>query len=230
MHPLERANLGDLRLWCRRAIHLQCASGRDTLSLWLEGAAEVVGVDISDVHIANARRAGEALGAPATWLCCDVLETPAELDGTADLVYTGRGAICWIQDIALWACTVARLLKPGGILHLMEDHPFLGVVDARKGKLCLRDEDYFKASVASKGWPASYIPELSGDTRDQSWKFEQQWPISAVVMALLHAGLTLEVLGEHPVGYWDIFPGVPAEALQKFPMILTLMARKPGAR
>ena len=25
------ANLGD---WCRRAIHLQCAGGRDTLSLW----------------------------------------------------------------------------------------------------------------------------------------------------------------------------------------------------
>lgn len=230
VHPLERANLGDLRTWCRRAIHLQCASGKDTLSLWLEGAREVVGVDISDGHIENARRMGEALGAPATWFRCDVLEVPAELDGTADLVYTGRGAIAWIHDLEAWARTVARLLKPGGLLHLMDDHPFLGVVEARDGRLALRDENYFRFAVASKGWPASYIPELSGDARDQSWKFEQQWPVSAVVMAVRRAGLVIEILGEHPGGYWDIFPGVPAEALQKFPMILTLMARKPPDR
>jgi hypothetical protein len=54
LHPLERRHLarfGPLGDWCRRAIHLQCASGEDSLSLWLEGAHEVVGVDISDVHI-----------------------------------------------------------------------------------------------------------------------------------------------------------------------------------
>ena len=31
LHPVERDNLGILRGWCRAAIHLQCASGRDTL-------------------------------------------------------------------------------------------------------------------------------------------------------------------------------------------------------
>jgi hypothetical protein len=41
VHRIERVNLarfGPLRQWCRRAIHLQCASGYDTLSLILEGA------------------------------------------------------------------------------------------------------------------------------------------------------------------------------------------------
>ena len=47
LHPIERTNLGDLRLWRPVAIHLQCASGCDTLSLWNEGAQRVVGVDIS---------------------------------------------------------------------------------------------------------------------------------------------------------------------------------------
>ncbi|KAF0246774.1 MAG: SAM-dependent [Planctomycetota bacterium] len=230
VRPLERANLGDLRTWCRRAIHLQCASGQDTLSLWLEGAAEVVGIDISDVHIENARRKGEALGAPATWHRCDVLEAPAELDGTADLVYTGGGAINWIQDLDGWARTVARLLKPGGVLHLLDDHPFLWVFDVAEGDLALRDASYFDAAVASKGWPASYIPELSGDARDQSWKYEQQWPISSVAMAVRRAGLILEVLGEHREGYWDIFPGVPKSTLRNLPMTFTLMARKPPAR
>ncbi len=56
LHPIERDNLGDLSDWCDTAIHLQCASGRDTLSLWNEGVKRVIGVDISDAHIANARR------------------------------------------------------------------------------------------------------------------------------------------------------------------------------
>ena len=62
LHPVERANLGDLAAWCGTAIHLQCASGRDTLSLWNEGVPQVVGVDISDVHIANARRIERGAG------------------------------------------------------------------------------------------------------------------------------------------------------------------------
>src|SRR5512146_3287535 len=40
LHPIERRNLvgrlGDFYTWCKTAIHLQCASGRDTLSLWVE--------------------------------------------------------------------------------------------------------------------------------------------------------------------------------------------------
>src|SRR5437016_944096 len=47
--------LVNLGTWCRRAIHLQCAGGRDTLSLWNQGAAEVVGVDISERMIECAR-------------------------------------------------------------------------------------------------------------------------------------------------------------------------------
>src|SRR5437773_1973974 len=62
--PCELPLLGELRGRCRRAIHLQCASGKDTMSLWNLGAAEVVGVDISDVHIANARRIAAAVNAP----------------------------------------------------------------------------------------------------------------------------------------------------------------------
>src|SRR5918997_4309 len=62
--------LADLVSWCRRVIHLQCAGGRDTLSLWNHGAHEVIGVDISERMIACARRKSAALGAPAQWIRC----------------------------------------------------------------------------------------------------------------------------------------------------------------
>ena len=47
LFPVEDDLIGDLHGRCRRAIHLQCAGGRDTLSLWNLGADEVVGVDFS---------------------------------------------------------------------------------------------------------------------------------------------------------------------------------------
>jgi len=44
----EWTSLADLAGWCQRAVHLQCAGGLDTLSLWKHSAAEVVEIDISE--------------------------------------------------------------------------------------------------------------------------------------------------------------------------------------
>src|SRR2546425_9596979 len=74
LHPIERRNLeklGPFKDWCHRALHLQCASGEDTLSLLLEGVHEVVGIDISEIHIENARWTSEQLKMPARWYHCD---------------------------------------------------------------------------------------------------------------------------------------------------------------
>src|SRR4029079_2284805 len=86
LFPVEQDLIGDLHGTCRRAIHLQCAGGRDTLSLWNHGADEVVGVDFSPRMLELAGRLTAATGAPATWVESDVLSVPAELDGTADLL------------------------------------------------------------------------------------------------------------------------------------------------
>jgi SAM-dependent methyltransferase len=230
LHPVERANLGDLRAWCGTAIHLQCASGEDTLSLWIEGARRVVGVDISDVQIANARRAAEALNAPAAFYCCDVLETPRELDGTADLVYTGRGALNWLQDLPAWAVVVARLLKPGGVFHVFDDHPasWLFTTDAQGDLQMYPNASYFQFAEASKGWPATYIGELEIGVEQQSWKYERLWTLAEVFTALTGAGLRVEHLGEHPDDYWDDLPGLKPEWVGRTPRTFSMLARKPA--
>ncbi len=107
----------------KTAIHLQCAAGEDTLSLLNLGASEVVGVDISEEMIQIAQNISNQLGANARWVRSDILELSEEMNGTADLVYTGRGAIIWIHDLNRWAQTVPRLLKPGGIFYMYEGHP-----------------------------------------------------------------------------------------------------------
>lgn len=228
LHPVERANLGDLRAWCRTAIHLQCASGRDTLSLWNEGVSQVIGVDISDVHIANARQTGEALAAPARWYRCDVLETPHELDGTADLVYTGRGALCWLHDLDGWAAVIARLLKPGGILSVFDDHPVTWLFEMDTEDLAPTRYDYFTHVESSQGWPATYIGELDVPVAQQARKVERLWPLSAVFGVLRRAGLNVEHFGEHRDEYWDGFPKLRPELKATLPMTFSMIARRPA--
>jgi SAM-dependent methyltransferase len=231
LYPPELRFLGDLRAWCRRAIHLQCAGGEDTLSLWKLGAGEVVGVDISDAMIAIARRKSAALEAPARWFQSDVLGTPHELDGTADLVYTGKGALNWLHDIDGWAGVVARLLIPGGRFYLYEGHPITWIFEQEADTLKLDPHygDYFsERAEPGQGWPATYIGELSRPKDELAVKWERQWPLGTVMNALIAAGLRVERFEEHPDSYWERFPNMPEELANKFPHTYSLLMRKDG--
>jgi SAM-dependent methyltransferase len=227
LHPIEQANLGDLRSWCASAIHLQCAAGLDTLSLWNEGVSQVVGVDIADVQIANARRLSDALNAPATWYCCDVLDTPHELDGTADLVYTGRGSLCWLHDLTAWAAVVYRLLKPGGIFHVLDDHPVSWLFDQDATTLVASGLDYFEHSEVSQGWPTSYIGDLNRPVEQHARKYERLWPLASIFQALTVAGLIVDYLGEHPEHYWNAFPNMEPHLAHRIPQTFSLRAHRP---
>ncbi len=221
--------LTDLDKWCHRAIHLQCAGGTDTLSLWNRGAREVVGIDISDRMIAVAQKKSEALNAPTTWHCCDVLDAPTELDGTADLVYTGKGALCWIMDIDAWALVVVRLLKPGGRLYLFEGHPIseLWTFEGEKYELDPEYGEYFSEQpVASSGWPSTYIGDLGMPDKVHAIKYERVWRMDQIINAILDSGLRIVRYEEHPELFWDRYPNMAPEMIRRLPQTFSLLAER----
>lgn len=227
--PPEYAYLADIKDWCRRAIHLQCAGGTDTLSLWNLGAHEVVGVDISERMLGVAKQKSDALGAPATWVHSDILSTPHELDGTADLVYTGRGALCWLMDIEAWARVVARLLKPSGRLYVYEGHPISNLFKLETTTFELDPEygDYFKKEpIADSGWPETYIGDLGKPKSEHAVKYERLWTLGDIVNAVIGAGLVVKRLEEHPDSFWDSHPNMPPELLRRVPQTFSLLASK----
>ncbi|MGV3616469.1 MAG: class I SAM-dependent methyltransferase [Fimbriimonas sp.] len=219
--------LGDLR-GCRRAVHLQCSHGMEALSLLALGAEEVVGIDISEEMLALARRKSTAVDANAMWIRADVLETPRELDGTADLVYTGRGAICWMLDLDAWAAVVARLLKPGGRLLLFEGHPLDFLWEEESAGYVLREgASYFQdAPVEERGFP--YHAALRTEPERPVELTSRAWTIGQVVTAVVGAGLRVERLEELPEPFWDQFKRIPARELARLPHTFGLVASKPG--
>ncbi len=228
--PPELDLIGDLRGRCRRAIHLQCAGGRDTLSLWNAGADEVVGVDFSPRMLALARRLSDAVDAPATWFEADVLETPHDLDGTADLVYTGRGSLMWLGDLDAWAAVIHRLLAPGGRLVLFEGHPIEWLFDVDEdGGWIATDYDYFAGVEASKGWAPEYIDRLSIPEDDQHWKYARAWTLGEVITALLGSGLRLQRVTEHPTDWWSGHLDVREDERGRIPLSFSVLATRDQA-
>ena len=227
LFPIEEALIGDLRGHCRRAIHLQCAGGRDTLSLWTLGAEEVVGIDFSPRMLELARRLSEAVGAPARWIEADVLDAPVELDGTGDLVYTGRGALMWLQDLEVWAAVVCRLLAPDGRFVLFDGHPAEWLFDVGPdGRWIVTDYDYFAGPEASKGWAPEYIDRLSIPDEAQRWKFARAWTIGEVVTALLRAGIDIDQVAEHPVDWWAGHTDALPEERGRIPLSFSVIATR----
>lgn len=234
----EIAAVGDVN--GRTLLHLQCHFGIDTLS-WARLGATVTGADFSPAAIRLARELAADLGFPdARFVESNLYDLPAHLEGQFDIVYTSRGVLGWLPDIAGWARVVAHFVAPGGIFYITEVHPVAQVFEdegVAPGELRLaypywehRDPLVFEV----KGSYADPTADV-GDQREHGWDHG----LGEIVTALIDAGLTLEWLRESPVLDWgtdflvETEPGsgrfqLPPGTAGELPLMFSLLARKPG--
>jgi SAM-dependent methyltransferase len=232
LRPFEIAEVGEVT--GRRLAHLQCHFGMDTLS-WAARGAQVSGLDFAPAAIEAARRLAAELELPARFVVADVLDAPAALGAAAfDIVYTGFGALVWLDDLRRWADAVAALLVPGGFLYLAEFHPVAAILDETEGVRVVAD--YFGAGPRRWETSGSYADRQAPTTANSTVQHEHT--LGEVVSAVAGAGLRVEFLHEHPV---TLFPRsrnlrrgadglfrTPAGTPQ-VPMSYTMRAAKPPA-
>jgi SAM-dependent methyltransferase len=113
----ERGLLREVLACAPEVVHLQSGNGLDDVALVQAGAQSVLGVDYSTVAAGAAQRRADDLGMACRYVVGLVPAVPLA-DASADLVYTGKGALIWMPDLARWADEVARLLRPGGHLFV----------------------------------------------------------------------------------------------------------------
>jgi SAM-dependent methyltransferase len=229
IRPFELAELGDVQ--GSDLLHLQCHLGTDTLS-WARHGARVVGLDFSPAAIAAATRLAADCGLEAEFVCADVYDARDALHRRKfDIVYTGIGALGWLPDIGTWAQVAADLLRPGGVLYLVEIHPIvMGVVN--DGRTI--DQDIFEAAYIK--WNEKAGTYAAPDaTFVNTATFERVHALSEVVTALLDVGLHLELFQEQSYtnAPWpwavkgdDGFYRLP-ETWPRYPLTYSLRARHP---
>jgi SAM-dependent methyltransferase len=224
--PVERRLLAPVLATSPRVVHLQSGNGTDCIDLLRAGASSVVGVDFSSVAVVAATSRARRLSSEAQYVVGAVPQTPLA-GGVADLIYTGKGALIWLSDLASWALEVFRLLAPRGCLFVYDAHPAapLWTHDVDRTSLEL-GRSYFGATRVNDTFPASAIRRFGGD--DSAQAVEWQWTLGDIVNSIIKVGLMLEHLGEHPEPFWRPQSSPNAAAWNgELPNSFTLIARRP---
>lgn len=218
----------------REVLHVQCHIGFDTITLARRGA-RVTGVDLSPASLAKAADLAERCDVDVTFVPGDSTDLPAGLHGRFDLAYATIGVICWIDDMDAWMRSVARCLRPGGRLVLVDLHPVLAMFDTLDPPVI--------------GWPYSdtrpFLEDEQGTYANAGARLSASASVSYahglgdLVGAALRAGLTLTSLEEHTSLEFDPMPGYTLFTHEDdgryrartggwpLPIMFTLLAAKP---
>jgi len=184
-------------------IHPQCHIGTDTISL-AERGARVVGLDFSATAIAGAQRlaARAEVDDRSEWVTSDVYDAVAAVGGrTFDLVYTGKGALCWIPDMGEWASVMWALCRPGGRLYVSEFHPIQSTMEWES---TLLDRSYFSDGQVYDDADGSYADPEATTAHNTVVDFIH--PLAEVVQALVDVGFRLDLMREFPFCVYRRWP------------------------
>lgn len=249
LHPEEIELLGDLS--GKRAVHLQCNAGQDTLSLARLGA-DVLGVDISDTAIEFARNLSHESGIPARFERADVYDWLAEAatsGETFDVAFSSYGAVVWLSDLKAWARGIESILRPGGRFVVVDFHPF---------SMCMGDDWSLEFAYSSFDGTGEYVAwengvgdyvalemqqvnpdaEIPGvkDFVNPNPSYEFAWGIADILGAFLEAGMRIDVVREYPYSNSGHVPGMrrgadgkwyPPEGVPKIPLMYGIVVQKP---
>ncbi len=229
LSAMETALLGPVA--GKHVLHLQCHFGLDTLSLAREGAL-ATGLDLSGEAIAQACKLAERSGIRAEFMEGNAVEHHAELDGRFDVVFTSFGVLGWLPVLDAWARNIARYLKPGGRLVLVEFHPVVWMFD---NDFIQVRYPYFNTGLITEVQTGSYAaPDAAFALEEHTWNH----PLDEVLTAILDAGLQLRQFREYDGSPHDCFARTVkgADGLYriagmegKLPMVYGLEAALPGA-
>ena len=210
IRAFEDAELGPVE--GKTLAHLQCHFGLDSLA-WARRGARVCGLDFSQPAIDTANALAAELGLDAEFVCADVYDAADALgERRFDIVYTGLGALNWLSDIDRWAQTVARLVEPGGLLYLVEFHPFTWAFGDDDLTL---EYDYFPESGAFRSDEGGTYAD-PGATTVHNRTVEWQHPLGAIVSAVIDAGLRLQFLHEHDYTVTPRWPFLEKHGFDQF--------------
>jgi 2-polyprenyl-3-methyl-5-hydroxy-6-metoxy-1,4-benzoquinol methylase len=231
----EWADLGELG--GRDLVHLQCHLGTETIALARKGA-KTFGLDLSGRSLDEARRLADEAGVGIEYVRANVYDADEALGGRRfDVVYTGKGALCYLPDLTKWAEVVSGLLKPGGFVYIVEFHPLLNSLrpvglPGEPDDLVLRN-DYLegRGAIAHESTVTYTGDEVPGRNTSYEWMHG----LGELVTTLSSAGLRIDSLRESDVLQWPRWPSMVQtpegwwrlpDSAPRIPLLFALKATK----
>lgn len=226
LNKIELELLGDVK--GKTILHLQCHFGQDSISLSRLGA-KVVGVDLSDKAIENARLLAQKTNSDAQFICCDLYDLENHLENQFDIVFTSYGTITWLPDLNKWAKLISKFLKPMGTFLFVEFHPFVWMFDDEFEKI---HYNYFNVAPIMETENGTYANKEATITQSYvTWNHS----LSEVMSSLLNEGISMSHFQEYDYSPYNVFSNMiefePKKyrikhLADKIPMVYSIIGKK----
>ncbi|MEV0802128.1 class I SAM-dependent methyltransferase [Kribbella sp. NPDC050281] len=198
----------------RDVLHLQCHLGTETIAFARRGA-RTTGLDLSAKSLEDARQLAADAGVEVDYVHANVYDAVEAVQGRRfDVVYTGKGALCYLPDLEHWARVVRDLLKPGGALYVVEFHPLLNAM--RPVSLPGDSDDLIiRADYLEGRGPIAHDSTVTytGDAvPGRQTSYEWMHGLGEVVTTLASTGFHVTSLRESEVLQWPRWPSMKQTA------------------
>lgn len=181
--PALRAMLPDVQ--GKQVLDLGCGYGWFCRWAAQAGATRVLGVDVSEKMLAQARRMGHHAAVEYSRLDLEQLALPP---ASYDLVYSSL-AFHYIKGYTTLLAAIRQSLKPGGKLVFSIEHPIF---------MAPRQPGWLTDAQGCKRWPVDSYQQQGPRVSD--WLapgvIKQHRTLGTTINALLHAGFQLEHVEE----------------------------------
>lgn len=213
--PAIRRILPDLQ--GKSVVDLGCGYGWFCRSAREQGAANVLGLDVSEKMLAKAREMTADAGIEYRRQDLAQLQLPPE---SYDLVYSSL-TLHYLEDLAALFATVYAALKPGGQFIFTAEHPIY-TAPAQQG--------WLTDGNGQKSWPVNGY-QREGQ-RVSNWLAEgvikQHRTLGGYINPLAQQGFIIQHLNEWGPSAQQIAATPALDEEQERPMIFILAARKPA--
>lgn len=202
----------------KRVLDLGCGFGHNCMDFVKRGAAEVVGVDISEKMLEVAM--AECSHPDIAYMNMSMTDI-SQLEGKFDLIYSSL-AFHYIEDMPALMRNISALLNNGGTLLFSQEHPIYTASENGQGHYIL-DEQGNKIGY-------SFSHYQSAGKREDEWfikgRIYYHRRFSDVVNAVTDAGLVIQRVCE-PVPDADMVAKRPKSDTLHKPLFLIIKAAKP---
>ena len=131
--------------------------------------------------------------AEVEFLCCNAYDYPIYLNVKFDVVYASYGVLTWISDLSSWIKAVKSVIKIGGELLLIDEHPFAATFGGQDTNDNLKITYPYKHSI--QGYSTFNKHSYIGNGRKLSSENQVQhkWPhsISEIINTLTQEGFKI---------------------------------------
>ncbi|ATM77251.1 class I SAM-dependent methyltransferase [Serratia fonticola] len=214
--PTIRSILPDLQ--GKKVVDLGCGYGWFCRSAREQGAAQVLGMDLSEKMLGKAKEMTEDPAIEYRQQDLEALQLPA---ASFDLVYSSL-TLHYIEDLGKLFATVYQALVNGGEFIFTAEHP---IYTAPKHQGWLVDE------AGQKSWPINGYQQEG--QRISNWLAEgvikQHRMLGTYINLLVQQGFTIRYLNEWGPSAQQIADNPALDEEKERPMIFILAVQKPAA-